>query len=276
MGFITTRDGINLHVKDSGVGPAVLLIHGWPLTGDMWEYQTLALQEAGYRVIAYDRRGFGQSSHPIGPYDYDTLAEDLATIINTLELSDVTLVGFSMGGGEVARYLSRHGSALVRSTVLISTVLPGLMRSSANPDGIDFELIAEMKSSIRKDRFHFLRQFMRTFYGVSTLFHPVSDAILDWSFLLAVMASPMATLECIEAWGTTDFTADMPAFAGVPTLVIHGTDDSCVPVEISSARAALLIPHARFTTYESAPHGLFASHHEQLNSDLLGFLGARS
>ncbi|AQS87208.1 non-heme chloroperoxidase [Neoasaia chiangmaiensis NBRC 101099] len=271
MPFITTRDNVNLHVKDTGNGRPVLLIHGWPLTGDMWEYQTLALQEAGYRVITYDRRGFGQSSHPIGPYDYDTLAADLATIIEELDLTDLTLVGFSMGGGEVARYLSRYGSARIAGVALIASVVPGLLKSEHNPDGIEIDTFANIKSQIRKDRFHFLQEFGRTFYGVGVLHKPVSEALLNWSFILAVMASPMATLECVDSWSLTDFRPDLAAF-NVPTLIIHGSGDATVPAAVSGKRAASLLPNAHYIEYEGAPHGLFATVPDRLNQDLLAFL----
>jgi len=271
MPYVTTQDGLNLHVKDTGTGPVVLLIHGWPLTGDMWEYQTLVLLEAGYCVVTYDRRGFGQSTHSFGGYDYDTMADDLAAVIEGLSLTEVTLVGFSMGGGEVARYLSRHGSSRIKATVLLSTVLPGLLQSPNNPDGIDFTTLAEMKGKIREDRFQFMRDFGRAFYGQSLLTRPVSEGLLDWHFIQAIMASPMATLACIDAWGMTDFTADMAAFT-VPTLIIHGTGDATVPHAISAVRTAALIPHARRIDYDDAPHGLFATHFQQVNADLLAFL----
>ncbi|MCQ9155479.1 alpha/beta fold hydrolase [Acidomonas methanolica] len=271
MAFVTTRDGINLHVKDMGTGRPVLLVHGWPLSGDMWEYQTLALVEAGYRVITYDRRGFGQSSHPVTGYDYDTLADDLAAIIDALALDAVTLVGFSMGGGEIARYLSRHGASKIAGAVLLASVVPGILKSPDNPEGFDLETLAGLKKQIRKDRFHFLRSFARDFYGMSLLGGPVSEALLDWHFALAIMASPMATLDCVDAWGMTDFTADTAAFT-VPTLIIHGTWDSSVPAKIAGERAAKLIPHARYIPYEDAPHGLFATHHAMVNADLLAFL----
>lgn len=271
MPFVTTRDGVNLHVKDAGSGPVVLMIHGWPLTGDMWEYQSLTLMEAGYRVVTYDRRGFGQSSHPFGGYDYDTMADDLAAVIDGLSLREVTLVGFSMGGGEIARYLSRHGSSRIKATVLLATVLPGLLQSPENPEGVDLETLAGMKAQIRRDRFQFLRDFSHPFYGISLLLRPVSDGLLDWHFIQAIMASPMATLACVDAWGMTNFVSDMPAFT-VPTLILHGTADATVPHTISANRTAALIPHAQYVEYEGAPHGLFATHHEQINADLLSFL----
>ncbi|ETC99143.1 alpha/beta fold hydrolase, partial [Asaia sp. SF2.1] len=175
-------DGNSLHYKDMGKGRPVLLVHGWPLTGDMWEYQTLALLEAGYRVITYDRRGFGQSSHPFGGYDYDTLTGDLAELIDHLDLRDLTLVGFSMGGGEVARYLSSYGPSRLAGVALISSVVPYLLQDQSNPDGVPVDVFADFKVQIRRDRFHFLAEFLKSFYGVSMIRKPVSQALIDWSF----------------------------------------------------------------------------------------------
>ena len=271
MPYITATDGTSLHVKDMGAGKPVVLIHGWPLTGDMWEKQTLALVEAGYRVITYDRRGFGQSGHPVDCYDYDTFADDLAVILEQLDLWDATLVGFSMGGGEVARYLSRHGRSRISKAVLLASVVPFLLKTSDNPKGVDIAVLDGIKQKIRQDRFGFLKDFIPDFYGVSMIHHPVSQGVLDWSFLLASMASPMATLDCVDAWGTTDFRPDLQAFT-VPTLVIHGTGDSTVPAEISGEKAAAAIPGSTWISYEGAPHGLFMTHAERVNEDLLRFL----
>jgi len=273
MPYITATDGTSLHVKDMGAGRPVVLIHGWPLTGDMWEKQTLALVEAGYRVITYDRRGFGLSGHPINCYNYDVLADDLAVILEQLDLWDATLVGFSMGGGEVARYLSRHGRARISKAVLLASVVPFLLKTADNPDGVDISVFDGIKQEIRQDRFAFLKGFLPGFYGMSMLHHPVSEGVLDWSFTLASMASPMATLDCVDAWGKTDFRSDLQAFT-IPTLIIHGTADSAVPAEITGRRAADLIPGSVFLEYDGAPHGLFLTHAEQVNEDLLKFLAS--
>lgn len=234
---IQTRDGHSLHVKDMGSGPPVILIHGWPLTGDMWEYQTLALLEAGYRVITYDRRGFGQSGHPADGYTYDVFADDLAAVIDHLSVPSISLVGFSMGGGEIARYLSRHGSSKVDRAVLVSSVVPYMLKDDSNPDGVDADMFEDIKQQIRKDRFAFLQTFAKQFYGVGWVTSPVSDGILDWSFMLAVMASPKATIDCVDAFGRTDFRPDLSAF-DIPTLVIHGTGDKTVPID-PTGRAAV-------------------------------------
>ena len=174
--FVETKDGVQLHVKDAGKGRPVVLIHGWPLTGDMWEYQSLALLEAGYRVITYDRRGFGQSGHPLDGYNYDTFADDLAAVLDKLDIQGATLVGFSMGGGEVARYLSKYGTTRVAKAALISSVVPYLLKDDSNPDGVDQSVFEDIKKQIRKDRFAFLQTFSKMFYGVGMVSSPVSEA----------------------------------------------------------------------------------------------------
>ena len=179
MSYAKAGDGTKLHVKDMGTGKAVVLIHGWPLTGDMFEYQTLALLEQGYRVITYDRRGFGQFGHPATGYDYDTFADDLAAVLEACKLERVSLVGFSMGGGEIARYLSRHGGSRVERAALIGAVVPFLLKTNDNPEGADGSVFDDMKAAIRKDRFAFLQTFAKQFYGVGWVTKPVSDALLD-------------------------------------------------------------------------------------------------
>jgi non-heme chloroperoxidase len=272
MAFIDTKDGIKLHVKDSGTGRPVVLIHGWPLTGDMFEYQTLALLEAGYRVISYDRRGFGQSGHPALGYDYNTFADDLASVLDGLDVNGATLAGFSMGGGEIARYLSRHGARRVAKAVLISSVVPYLLKTGDNPDGAEASVFEDMKSQIRKDRFQFLQSFAKQFYGVGIVSSPVSQALLDWTFILAVMASPKATLNCVDAFGKTDFRPDLASFT-MPTLVIHGTADKTVPIDAAGRAAARGIAGARLVEYDGEPHGLFATAPDRLNRDLIEFIG---
>lgn len=272
MSVIETKDGITLHVKDTGKGRPVVLIHGWPLTGDMFEYQTVALLEAGYRVISYDRRGFGQSSHPATGYDYDTFADDLAAVMEKQDVQGANLVGFSMGGGEIARYLSRHGASRIAKVALVSSVVPYLMKGQDNPDGVDESVLEDMKKQIRTDRFSFLQSFAKMFYGVGFVSKPVSQALLDWTFVLAVMASPLATLRCVDAFGKTDFRPDLKSFT-VPTLIIHGTSDKTVPIDAAGRAAAKGIPGSRFIEYSGEPHGLFATVPERLNADLIGFIG---
>lgn len=272
MAFVEAKDGTKIHVKDSGKGRPVVLIHGWPLTGDMFEYQTLALLEAGYRVITYDRRGFGQSGHPASGYDYDTFADDLAAVLDTLGVQGATLVGFSMGGGEIARYLTRHGGARVAKAALVASVVPYLLKGDDNPEGVKETVFEEMKARIRKDRFAFLQSFAKQFYGVGLVTSPVSQALLDWTFILAVMASPKATIDCVDAFGRTDFRPDLASFT-MPTLVIHGTADATVPITPSGRAAAQGIPGARLIEYEGEPHGLFATAPDRLNADLIQFIG---
>lgn len=272
MPTIESRDGTRIHVKEMGSGKPVILIHGWPLTGDMWEYQTVALVEAGFHVITYDRRGFGQSSHPARGYSYDIFADDLAAVIDQCTPDGAALVGFSMGGGEIARYLGKYGSAKVAKAALIASVVPYMLKTDDNPDGVDREVFEDIKKQIRKDRFAFLQSFAKSFYGVGMVSSPVSQGVLDWSFQLAVMASPIATAACVDAFGTTDFRPDLPAFAGVPTLVIHGTSDATVPIDTAGRAAAKGIPHATFVEYDGEPHGLFATAPDRLNKDLVEFL----
>jgi non-heme chloroperoxidase len=271
VAFIETQDGTALHVKDAGRGRPVVLIHGWPLTGDMFEYQTLALLEAGYRVITYDRRGFGQSGHPLLGYDYDTFADDLAAVLDGLDISGATLVGFSMGGGEVARYLTRHGAARVAKVALVSSVVPYLLKGDDNPDGVDQSVFEDMKAQIRKDRFAFLGTFAKQFYGVGYVSSPVSKELLDWTFILAVMASPKATINCIDAFSKTDFRPDLSSFT-VPTLIIHGTSDKVVPIDAAGRAAAAGIPGATLVEYDGEPHGLHATAPDRLNNDLIQFI----
>ncbi|TBN12815.1 alpha/beta hydrolase [Agrobacterium cavarae] len=271
MAFIEAKDGTKLHVKDMGQGRPVILIHGWPLTGDMFEYQTVALLESGFRVITYDRRGFGQSGHPASGYTYDTFADDLAAVIDGLELQNVSLVGFSMGGGEIARYLSRHGASKVSKAVLVASVAGYLLKDESNPDGVDASVFEGMKKDIRKDRFDFLQSFAKTFYGVGLVTSPVSQGILDWSFVLGVMASPKATIDCVDAFAKTDFRPDFAAFT-IPTLVIHGTGDKTVPIDPTGRAAANGIAGAKLIEYDGEPHGLFATVPDRLNQDLIEFL----
>ncbi len=272
MPTIEGHDGAPLHVKEMGSGKPVILIHGWPLTGDMFEYQTVALVEAGFHVITYDRRGFGQSAHPARGYHYDIFAHDLAAVIDQCTPDGAALVGFSMGGGEVARYLTRYGHEKVAKVALISSVVPYLLKTDDNPDGVDRTQIEDMKAQIRKDRFAFLQTFGKQFYGVGLVSSPVSQGVLDWTFLLATMASPIATSACVDAFGTTDFRPDLPSFAGVPTLIVHGTGDAIVPIDASARAAAAAIPGAQLIEYDGEPHGLVATAADRLNEDLIAFL----
>ncbi|MBX2993313.1 MAG: alpha/beta hydrolase [Bdellovibrionaceae bacterium] len=272
---ITGKDQAPLHVKDLGKGSPVILIHGWPLNGDMWEYQINALLEAGHRVIAYDRRGFGQSCHSSVNFNYDVFADDLNEVIEQKNLTGVALVGFSMGGGEIARYLSKYGSAKVSKTVLIGSILPYLLKTDDNPEGVPEKTFKDMIQGLKEDRPKFLAGFTKDFFGVDlahALNPPVSSEMMQWSQFMAFQASAKATIDCVTAFGKTDFRKDMAAFK-VPTLIIHGTKDKVVPAEVSGDRAAKMIPNAMYRRYDGAPHGLFITHKNQLTEDLISFLG---
>jgi pimeloyl-ACP methyl ester carboxylesterase len=268
--FITTGDGTRLFLRDWGQGRPVILIHGWPLSGDSWEYLSVRLAEAGFRVIAYDRRGFGRSDQPFAGYDYDTLADDLAAILAALSLDDVALVGFSMGGGEVARYMSRHAGRGVSRAVLISSVVP-MLQDGGRGIGVDPDDLQAIRDGLRADRPAFLETFLRVFYGKGVFGGGVSDAMLDWSLQMALQASPKATLDCVTAFGTTDFRPDLASFH-VPTLVLHGTADKTVPIEATAHEVVRLLPAAKLIEYEGGAHGIPATHADQLFSDLLAFL----
>jgi len=276
MGFIETKDvqqgeAVKLHYCDFGSGKPVILIHGWPSTSQMWEYQLAELAAAGLRVIAYDRRGFGRSSVPYKSYDYDSLAADLNELIEQLDLSEVTLVGFSMGGGEVVRYLSRYGIARVSKIVLMAAVTPFLCQTDDNPAGVPPEVFEDMAKGIKEDRPGFLEAFGKSFFGVNMLHHPVSDAFLQHFRTLSTLSSAHATLECAAAFAYTDFREDLEA-VNVPTLIIHGDADKTVPIEVSGKLTAEAIPHAQYLVYAGAPHGLWYTHKEQINADLIRFI----
>jgi pimeloyl-ACP methyl ester carboxylesterase len=273
MPYVMTKDRTLLFVKEWGNGPPVVLIHGWPLTADTWDPVALGLARAGFRAIAYDRRGFGRSDQPWRGYDYDTLADDLATVLHETDAHDATLVGFSMGGGEVARYLSRHGTDSVARAVLIGAVVPHLAKSADNPEGVEPSALAEMAAAIEKDRPHFFTGFFRDFYGVGMMSHPVSQEVLDWSLAMTMQAGLHPTLACADAFANTDFRPDLPAFT-VPTLFLHGTADKTVPIDATARVAAARIPGAEFIEYDGGPHGLLATHGEEVLKDLLEFLGA--
>ncbi|MBS1303841.1 alpha/beta hydrolase [Loktanella sp. SALINAS62] len=272
MPMIETRDGTPIYVNDWGIGDPVVLIHGWPLNADSWEYQAVKLAEAGYRVIAYDRRGFGRSGQPFAGYDYDTLSDDLVDVMTALNLENAALAGFSMGGGEVSRYMSRHGGKNVAKAMLISSVAPYMKKADDNPDGVDDSVFEDMKAGLRDDRQAFLQDFFNDFTGEGTDAGGVSDATRNWLWSMAMLASPKATLDCVDAFGRTDFRPDMAHFK-VPTLVVHGTGDKIVPIAPAGQQAADMIDGATFKSYDGAPHALTATHKEQLTSDMLEFLG---
>ena len=271
--YIQTAPNAKLYVKDYGSGKPVILIHGWPLSNEMWEYQVETLVENNFRVITYDRRGFGKSSQPWNGYSYDSLTDDLKAIIDQLELTDVTLVGFSMGGGEVVRYFSRHGGKNVIKAVLIASITPFLLRTTDNPEGRNPDDNEERTNTIKNDRIDFIDNFGKSFFGVSLINKPLSTPLLEYYRMLCSAASPHATLECAKSFSTTDFRDEMSSI-NVPTLIIHGDEDDIVPIEISSEKASQLIPNNKFIVYEEAPHGLFYTERDRLNKDLIEFLNS--
>ena len=265
---------IELHYEDQGTGKPVVLIHGWPLSGKSWEKQVPALVEAGYRAIAYDRRGFGSSSQPSDGYDYDTFADDLKAVIDTLELDDVTLVGFSMGGGEVARYIGTYGEDRISKAVLAAAVPPYLYKADDNPDGgLDDAAIKEMEDGVRDDRLGFLDGFTKKFFAAGDTTDLIRETDRQASIDIAAGASPQATLECIGAFARTDFRDDLTKIS-VPTLVIHGDSDGIVPFEVSGKRSAAAIATSTLVVVEGAPHGFNATHADEFNRALLDFLQA--
>lgn len=271
MPYIKTKDSTDLYVKDWGSGRPVVLMHGWPLDADSWDDHALAIANAGYRVIAYDRRGFGRSSQPWDGYDYDTLSDDLADVLEATGAGDATIVGFSMGGGEVARYLSRHGGRGVIKAGLVSSIVPFVLKTDDNPDGVPADMIEQIKAGILKDRPNFLAGFLQDFYGVGWITSPVSQEILDASLMMAMQAGLKPTLACVDAFAKTDFRPELAAFS-VPTLIVHGTSDKTVPIDPTGRAAAAGIAQAQLIEYDGAPHGLTVTEKDRLTKDLLAFL----
>lgn len=272
MAYITTKDGVELFYRDWGTGTPVVLIHGWPLSGEMWEKQANFLAENGLRVINYDRRGFGRSGQPWNGYNYDTFAADLNAVLEALDLRGATLVGFSMGGGEVVRYLSKFGSSRVSKAVLISAVPPYLYKGPDNPEGVDPKIFEQNDKQMREDRPAFLKEFGPKFYGRTTLKHTVSEPVLEWSQEMALQGSLRATLAAAKAWSTTDFREEMKSIT-TPTLIIQGTGDATVPIDASGRRSVKILPNATLTEYDGEPHGLFLTAADRLNAELLQFIG---
>jgi len=262
---------IDLYYEDHGSGEPVVLIHGWPLNGASWEKQTLALLAAGYRVITYDRRGFGTSSQPTFGYDYDTFAADLNTVLTTLNLNGVTLVGFSMGTGEVTRYLGTYGSARVKKAALLASVPPFLLKTDDNPGGVDNSVFEGIKAAIAQDRPAFLAQFLENFYNVDVfLGSRISEEVVRNSWIVAVGASAKGTIDCVPAW-LTDFRKDVPRI-DVPTLVLHGDDDRILPIAATGDPLQAGIKGSTYVVVKGAPHGLLWTHADEVNAALLKFL----
>lgn len=275
MQFITNNSGTNgrdtkIYYQEYGQGKPVVFIHGWPLNSDMWEYQLEPLSREGMRCIAYDRRGFGRSSKTTDTYTYDAMADDLHALLEELDLRDVTLVGFSMGGGEVARYLGKHGDNRIAGAVFVSSVTPYMLDTDSH-DGVEWKVFQGMIDGIREDRPDFMSTFGKNFYGVSLLSHPVSSELLAWTKSLALQGSAKATIDCVTAFAKTDFRQDL-AKIKVPTMVIHGTGDEIVPIKVAGDQTAEMVANARYHKYDGAPHALFYTHREKLNADLTAFV----
>ena len=271
MPYVTTADNTQIYYKDWGRGRPVVLLHGWPLSSDSWDDQAFAIANAGYRVIAYDRRGFGRSSQPWSGYDYNTLTDDLREILKALDLTDATLVGFSMGGGEVARYMSKYNGAGVVQAALIASVVPYMLKTPDNPKGTEQNVFDEIGAGIKKDRAKFFASFFKDFYGVGMVKHPVSDEVLHASWNVTMQSGLKPTLACAESFGSTDFRPDLASFQ-VPTLIIHGTEDKTVPIDPAARAAAQGIKSATLIEYDGSPHGLLATDKQRVTDDLLGFL----
>jgi non-heme chloroperoxidase len=271
MSTITTKGGTEIYYKDWGEGPAVTFSHGWPLNADAWDGQMLFLVQNGFRTIALDRRGHGRSSQPSWGNDMDTYADDLAALIEALDLHDATLVGHSTGGGEVARYIGRHGTARVASAVLIAAVPPLMLKTAANPEGLPMEAFDAIRAGLVRDRSQFYHDLAIQFYGANRPGAQVSQGLLDQFWTWSMQAGLLNAYECIKAFSETDFTEDLKRF-DVPTLVLHGEDDQIVPVKDSARKSARIIKGAKDIYYPGAPHGITATHQDQINAELLRFL----
>ncbi|NUS99576.1 MAG: alpha/beta hydrolase [Sphingomonas sp.] len=277
MPYAKAKDGTKLFYKDWGRGDPIVLLHGWPLTGDTFDDAAVRLAEAGHRCILPDRRGFGRSDQPWDGYDYDTFADDIAAILEDADIAEpVSLVGFSMGGGEVARFLTKQGKNRVTKAVLISSVVPYMPKTDDNPNGVPQSTFDQMTESMEKDREHFFKGFFHDFFGTGFISQPVSNEVEMNAWRQTMMAGLRPTLAAAQAFATTDFRPDLKSFDGVPTLVIHGTSDNTVPIDATGRVVAEQVPGAQLIEYSGSAHGLFATDKERLIDDLLEFLGRGS
>jgi non-heme chloroperoxidase len=271
MSSITVKDGTRIYYKDWGQGPAVTFSHGWPLSSDAWDGQLLFFAEHGFRAVAHDRRGHGRSSQPSGGNDMDGYADDLAAVIEALDLRGATLVGHSTGGGEVARYIGRHGTKRVAGAVLLSAVPPIMLKTAANPEGLPMEAFDQLRNSLVKNPSQFYKDLAPMFYGANRPGAKVPQGVLDQFWLWSMQAGLKGAYESIKAFSETDFTEDLKKI-DVPTLVLHGEDDQIVPVKDSAKKSAKLVKGAKEIYYPGAPHGLTATHQDRVNADLLEFV----
>ena len=274
MAFFETRDGTNIRYKELGEGRPIILIHGWPLSSDSWDPVMMALADKGMRAIAYDRRGFGRSDHAKTGYDYDTFSDDLADLIQHLGLTDnIGLAGFSMGGGEIARYMSRHGGKGVSAGALVSSVVPYMPKTDDNPDGVPQSTLDKMTDGMKNDYRHFFTGFFQDFYGDGWITDKVADEEKHWAWTTTMMSAKWATMKSAEAFATTDFRPDLPSFT-VPTLVVHGTQDKTVPIDATGRAVAEAVPSAKLIEYDGEPHAVFATQTERLAGDLVEFFAS--
>ena len=272
MSIITTQDGTQIYYKDWGTGQPVVFSHGWPLNSDSWEAQMLFLADHGFRTIAHDRRGHGRSSQPWDGNEMDTYADDLATLMEMLDLDGATLIGFSTGGGEVARYIGRHGTARVVKAALISAVPPLMLKTENNLDGLPLDVFDGLRAGSLADRSQLYQDLASgPFFGFNRPDAKISQGMVDWFWFQGMQAGHKNAFDCIKAFSETDFTEDLKKF-DVPTLIIHGDDDQIVPIGAAAIASAKLVKHSTLKIYPDAPHGLTDTHKEQLNNDLLSFL----
>ncbi len=270
MGTITTKDDTRIFYKDWGNGRPVVFSHGWPLSSDIWDEQLFHFASNGFRAVAHDRRGHGRSSQPWSGYDMDTFADDLAALLESLDLRDAMLVGHSMGGGEVTRYLARHGTKRVSQAVLVGAIPPLMLKTAANPGGLPISAFDGIRSNVLTNRSQFFKDLSAPFYGTNRGTSKVPQGVGEQFWLLGMQAALKAAYDCVRAFSETDFTADLEKI-DIPVLVIHGDDDQIVPIDGSAKRAVKLLRRGTLKVYEGGSHGLWATHRERFDQDLLGF-----